>query len=578
MGLRDLARTIRTVRYLKFSQIYWRLRYRIGRRKPKVGPVGAVADVSDFPKVSEAKVYSDDQVQCLIEEVGRGELTLLNATREIGVESIDWRLGPQAVDRLWIVHLHSHGWVWELVKAAQGAGEKAGVIWGHIWRILEDWLSRCDLEAEGAGDLAWNSYVVATRIGFWCRILHVMKRDGWHGEVAERMVKSMWKQAGFLDRNIEWDLRANHLVRDAVGLAWAGRFFEGAQAEHWLKAATKLAKSQIEEQVLSDGGHFERSPMYHLQVMEDFYVVERLIRDEGVRKRIRERWSEMAEFAVWMRHPDGQIPLFNDAALNGAGGPQDVLALGAEMDGVDVDTTLRKGVRLFEEYGMGVIHTDDWTVFMDVGPISVDYQPGHGHADTLSIEVSYKGKRLIVDPGTYGYDLGERRAWERGTAAHNAVCVDGEDSSEVWHIFRVGRRASISGVKITELDGSFSIEGEHVGYGRFDGGVMHRRRVEVGREDGLKINDQLTGSAEHGLECRYSLGEGWEAEVKEGGWRIWRQGEELNSQFEGETECELENYESCSEFGSTTPASLMKCRYRGSLPANIGLSIQGNLV
>ena len=35
----------------------------------------------------------------------------------------------------------------------------------------------------------------------------------------------------------------------------------------------------------------------------------------------------------------------------------------------------------------------------------------------------------------------ERRRYDRSTAAHNTVSIDGTDSSEVWQIFRVGRRA-----------------------------------------------------------------------------------------------------------------------------------------
>ena len=117
-----------------------------------------------------------------------------------------------------------------------------------------------------------------------------------------------------------------------------------------------------------------------------------------------------------------------------------MLSLAARL-GVKVDPAPRRGCQFFPYAGMVVRHGDPWTVFFDVGPVGPDYQPGHAHADTLALETSYRGSRLFVDPGTFAYDRDERRHYDRSTAAHNTVCIDGRDSSEVWHIFRVGRRA-----------------------------------------------------------------------------------------------------------------------------------------
>src|SRR5579883_3250915 len=68
------------------------------------------------------------------------------------------------------------------------------------------------------------------------------------GEFEHDFLASLWQQASYLRDHLEWDLRANHLMRDAVGLAWAGRFFEETQAREWLQTATRLAVEQAEEQ------------------------------------------------------------------------------------------------------------------------------------------------------------------------------------------------------------------------------------------------------------------------------------------------------------------------------------------
>ena len=55
----------------------------------------------------------------------------------------------------------------------------------------------------------------------------------------------------------------------AKALAFAGVFFEGPEAAHWRKRGLVLLERERAEQVLADGGHFERSPMYHAIVASD---------------------------------------------------------------------------------------------------------------------------------------------------------------------------------------------------------------------------------------------------------------------------------------------------------------------
>ena len=95
-----------------------------------------------------------------------------------------------------------------------------------------------------------------------------------------------------------------------------------------------------------------------------------------------------------------------------------------------------------------VWHGDPWSVFFDVGEVGPAVQPGHAHADSLTFECSFRGRRLVVDPGSFAYDACARRTYDRGTRSHPTVVIDGADSSEVWHVFRLGRRARPVGVEV----------------------------------------------------------------------------------------------------------------------------------
>ena len=330
---------------------------------------------------------------------------------------------------------------------------------------------------------------------------------------------SLWEQAAHLHDHLEWDLLANHIFRDLAGLAWAGRFFHEQRAGQWLATATRFAGVQADEQALPDGGHFERSPRYHMEVMEDLRCLALLIEEEATRARLRAAWRRMAEYLRWLRHPGGLVPLFNDAANEAEGESARALRAGENL-GTAVDAELPRGGRHFKDAGMVAWHGDPWTVFFDVGPVGPDYQPGHAHADTLALEASYLDRRLLVDPGTHSYDRDERRRYDRSTAAHNTVCIDNQDSSEVWHIFRTGRRALPLDVRASFSENGMDAAAAHNGYDHLPGRPRHSRQVIVRNGAALRVQDRVEGKDRHGMECGYLLAPEWTATPVNGGWNL----------------------------------------------------------
>ena len=60
--------------------------------------------------------------------------------------------------------------------------------------------------------------------------------------------------------NLEYHLMGNHLLENAFSLLFGAYYFKN---EVFFKTANKIIKTELSEQILTDGGHFERSPMYH---------------------------------------------------------------------------------------------------------------------------------------------------------------------------------------------------------------------------------------------------------------------------------------------------------------------------
>jgi uncharacterized heparinase superfamily protein len=132
----------------------------------------------------------------------------------------------------------------------------------------------------------------------------------------------------------------------------------------------------------------------------------------------------------------------------------------------------------------------------DCAPVGPDYQPGHAHADTLSFELSLAHQRVFVNSGTSTYQPGLERDRQRGTAAHNTVVVDSQDSSEVWSGFRVARRARARLVGAQAAAGEVSVEASHDGYRRLPGGNLHTRLWRLGNAS-LCIDDSVSGTFGH---------------------------------------------------------------------------------
>src|ERR1019366_7255138 len=155
---------------------------------------------------------------------------------------------------------------------------------------------------------------------------------------------------------------------------------------------------------------------------------------------------------------------------------------------------------VFPESGYGIIRSAEArsTLIFDCGPLGPDYQPGHGHCDVLSYELSLGGQRVVVDTGVSTYEPGPERAYERSTAAHNTVRVDDEEQAEIWASFRVGRRPRVGELPGGNDGPAHFLSGKHDAYRRL--GVAHTRTILFHTPDTWIVADLLRGSGSHLVE------------------------------------------------------------------------------
>jgi len=356
---------------------------------------------------------------------------------------------------------------------------------------IANWIAENPV-GQGAG---WEPYPLSLRIVNWIKWL----LDG--GKATAQAAESLAAQADYLSRRVEYHLLGNHVFANAKALVFAGTFFS---EDRWLRKGLRILAREVAEQILADGGHFERSPMYHCLVLEDVLDLTNLGR---AYPGLLPDWSEPAgRMLGWLRlmlHQDGRISFFNDSTFGVAPEPTELFSYAKRLGVAPATVPL-------SESGYVRLEGGGTVVLFDAGEIGPDYQPGHAHADTLSFEVSHQGRRLLVNTGISTYEAGTERQRQRGTAAHNTVRVDGIDQSELWKSFRVGRRARPLDLK---TDGRTWVEAAHDGYCRLKEPVIHRRRLEL-KTDRLVIIDRLEGEGRHLVECYYHLHPGRRADVR----------------------------------------------------------------
>lgn len=392
----------------------------------------------------------------------------LNVEREVA-SAADWN--HPGWEKLWLYNLHYFDDL-----AAVGFRDTA-----------ERWIAE-NPPADGNG---WEPYPLSLRIVNW------IKWSLAGGELSAPMRHSLAIQCRQLAQRIEWHLLGNHLFANAKALVFAGCFFEGDQARHWLARGLAILERERAEQILADGAHFELSPMYHAIILEDMLDLVNLARAcPGAFQP--EPFAECAALMLgWLArvtHPDGDIAFFNDAALGIASRPADIEAYGARL-GIAEVAAAAGGAANYLRLQSGAA-----CVLLDVAPVGPDYIPGHAHADTLSFELSLGDERVIVNSGTSTYAPSSERLRQRSTAAHSTLEIDGENSSEVWGSFRVARRARPFALSVSrETSASGGVESEacrvscaHDGYRRLSGRPVHRRewRLAAGT---LTVTDSVDG-------------------------------------------------------------------------------------
>ncbi|HKQ26597.1 MAG TPA: alginate lyase family protein [Burkholderiales bacterium] len=473
---------------------------------------------------------------------------------------------------LWEPNRHLH-----LVTLAQAHALSGDARYFEVLRRhLDSWFDSCPypmgpnwtsaLEA-GIRLINWS---VAWQLLGGARATVFQSADG--VRLRQRWLESVYRHMQFVSGHFSLDSSANnHLIGEAAGLFIAALTWPHWPAtREWLTTAKAILERETLLQNAPDGVNREQAVSYQKFVLDLLLLTLLAGKANGQWFSVayESRVEVMLEYLASIMDAGGNVPMLGDSddalavrlAEGGDSSPyRSLLATAAILFGrgdfklkasvLDDKTRWLMGeqadalfdgqctaeVRLpmrqaFTEGGYYVLgcnfETDDEIrLIVDAGPLGYQTIAAHGHADALAFTLSVGGLEFLIDPGTFAYHTDAPwRRYFRGTAAHNTLCVDGQDQSQSGGSFMWLRKAR-AGCSLwsctTEKD---LFEGWHDGFMRLADPVMHQRRIVLDKMlRRLVIEDTLQMAGEHEINIFFHCSERCQVDPAPNGFTL-RQG------------------------------------------------------
>ncbi|MDA8934613.1 heparinase II/III family protein [Flavobacteriales bacterium] len=528
MDFNKIKLLINTVIHLRAIQIYYRFYYFLRNRLFRYNVKKRI--IKDFnPIVWKNRI---DYENSYFEK--ENSFTFLNITHSF-YDKINWNFNQ--FGKLWTYNLNYFDFLNQ-----ENISKETGL------QLIQDFIKNDDLLKDGK-----EPYPISLRGINWVKFLS-------NYQVKDEVINTtLYFHYCILFKNIEYHLLGNHLLENAFSLLFGAYYF---QDEKLYNKSKDLLISELNEQVLKDGAHFELSPMYHQIILSRLLDGIQLIKLNSEWKKddllsfLEPKASSMISWLHNITYKNGKIPMVNDST----------------------DTIAPKSIELFDyAKKLGITHQqiplsdsgyrkfilDDYEFLIDVGNIGSSYQPGHAHSDTFNFELIKEDNPVIVDTGISTYEKNATRQCERSTSSHNTVKIGSKEQTQVWGGFRVAKRAEITHL----IEKPNFIEASHDGY--LSDGYAHTRSFLWGKEN-LIITDKINKTTGNKAKAFFHFHSSVTKPIVKGNY-ITLESLGVSIEFERASTINVEEYQLSEGFNKTTLAHKIVVVFDQSLKTKISL-------
>jgi len=445
------------------------------------------------------------------------------------------------VKYIWELNRHQH--FVTLAQAYALSGDRRYAV-----ELFSQWQHWLQANPYGWGINWCSSLEVGLRLISWTWALQFAKPSSYLTPLFYcHLLQSVEQHADYIAGHLSrYSSANNHLLGEAVGLIYAGSYFEHLRrAGEWREVGFSVFFAEFLRQVHPDGVSREQSTQYQRYVF--YYGLLVLMAADHTRRPVtqefRDRLVKMAEFVFDLLDESGELPGIGDEdggqALHlSKSGPTALRMLSTAavtferndlkqgalhsealwLAGLERTkawrnkqpaVAQRKSV-FYPDGGYAILHRTvngcRQRMIFDAGPLGLDRMAAHGHADALSLVLNAAGRPVLIDSGTFSYrcDPGWRDYF-RSTRAHNTLEIDDQSQSEIVGPFQWGRRANARFIKVQLEQEPLLLTAEQDGYRRLK--VMHERRLEQKGTRWL-VTDTLHGRGKHLVRLNWHLAPG----------------------------------------------------------------------
>ena len=514
---------INTIKYLRPIQVYFRLYYFLRNRI--FGYNVKKININDFnPIVWKNRFnYKNSYIK------KENSFTFLNISHSFS-DKVNWNFNQ--FGKLWTYNLNYFDCLNQ-----KNISKETGIL------LIKNYIKNDNLLLDGK-----EPYPISLRGINWVKFLSINKVN------EEFINKNLYNHYYILLKNIEYHLLGNHLLENAFSLFFGAYYFQDKKL---------YSISELNEQILNDGAHYELSPMYHQILFCRLLDCINLIklnpswRLDNLLSFLEKKASLMFSWLKNVTYKNGEIPMVNDSTSNIAPSSKELFDYAKHLG------ILYQKIPL-NDSGYRKIISNNYELFIDVGNVGPDYQPAHAHSDTFNFELIKDGNPIFVDTGISTYEKNNKRQQERSTHSHNTVEISSQNQTQVWGGFRIAKRAKIIYLK----EKPNFIEASHDGY--LSSGYKHTRSFLWG-EKYLILKDKINRSTSYKAKAYFHLHFSVTKPLVDGN-NVILESLGVSIEFEGASNICIEEYQLSLGFNKTNKAFKLIIDFDKNLKTLIDLS------
>ncbi|WP_419903383.1 heparinase II/III family protein [Kiloniella sp.] len=400
--------------------------------------------------------------------------SILNGQIELAGQTISnpaplW--APLGATSDWLKEFHSFSWLRSLRAAAGDNARKTAR------EMVKRWIE----ENRQWRALSWEPATTGCRLYNWLGHYDFIGNSA-DIDMRQSLHESLAQQARYLSHSLPAGLTGVSLIRAIKGLLYAGVCLP--EGEVWLNCALKHLARELSLQILPDGGHIQRSPHIHLEVLRHLIDIRATLHAGGkeVPGSIISAIESMSPVLRLFLHGDGGLSLFNDSN---------------EDHGWQIDMVLQRAegrkqpLMSAPQSGFQRVQSGRILLIVDAG---APPPPGYdltAHAGTLSFEMSVGRERLISNCGVQRH----HSQWQwipRATAAHSTATLSETNSAHLTPDGGLAKRPQNVTCRRDENQGEITLDMSQDGYAEKFGFIHHRKLTALAKGSGIQGCDLFT--------------------------------------------------------------------------------------